>query len=244
MTRLHCDPARLRAERGHLLVLGHRGMPGDQVENRIEGFEAALRAGADGVEFDVQLAADGVPVVFHDLSLERTTGHPGRVGDLFGEELRKLGVPSLDAVLGHLSPEAVLNIEIKDFRSSDRGLERSVVDLVRRHGAESRVLFSSFNPLALARIRRLDRLFYTAQLTAPGVFAVLRLGYLARLSAVHPHVSEVTPGRLRGWRHRGRRVVLWGDASEAELGAVLGWDIDGVITDRPAAAVKLRGGLH
>lgn len=244
MTRLYCDPARLRAERGRPLVLGHRGMPGDQIENRVEAFEAALRAGADGVEFDVQLAADGVPVIFHDSSLERTTGRAGRVGDCRSEDLADLGVPLLGPVLERLPAEAVLNIEIKDFRSRDHGLEQAVVDLVRRHGAEGRVLFSSFNPLALARLRRIDPSFYTAQLTAPGVFAALRLGYLARLPAVHPHVSELTPARLKAWRRRGRRVVAWGDRSVEELTATLESDIDGLITDRPGEAVKLRGGLH
>ena len=95
--RLHCDPARLRTERGRPLILGHRGMPGDALENRMEGFRAALEAGADGVEFDVQLAADGVPVVIHDASLERTTGRAGRVGDLGSGELEGLGVIALTA---------------------------------------------------------------------------------------------------------------------------------------------------
>ncbi|MEW6031701.1 MAG: glycerophosphodiester phosphodiesterase [Bacillota bacterium] len=239
---LHCDPARLRAERGRPLILGHRGLPGALVENRVEGFLAALAAGADGVELDVQLAADGVPVVIHDSGLERTTGRPGRVADVGSGELARLGVPRLETVLDVLPTEAVLNVEIKDFTPRDRGLERSVVALVKVRKAEGRVLFSSFNPLALARLRRLDPALYAAQLTAPGYLRALRLGYLRRPNAVHPHLSELTPARLAAWRRRGRRVIAWGADTEKGLAEALAWDLDGIITDRPAEAVRLAVG--
>jgi glycerophosphoryl diester phosphodiesterase len=214
-------------------------MPGDQVENRLEAFQAALEAGADGVEFDVQLSADGVPMVIHDTRLERTTGRPGRVGDFGSVELEGLGVPRLERVLDGLGDEAVLNIEIKDFTPRNRDLEHAVVDLVKAKRAEGRVLFSSFNPLALARLVRVDPAFYAAQLTAPGWLRVLRLGYLRLPVAVHPHFSEVKPWRLASWRARGRRVIAWGADTEEELTAALRLDLDGIITDRPAEAVRL-----
>ncbi len=249
---LYGDPARLAAGRGRLLILGHRGLPGAGVENRLETFQAALDAGADGVEFDVQLSADGVPMVIHDASLRRTTGKEGLVTDFGAAELAGFGLPRLEAVLDGLRPSVgarsgcgraapVLNIELKDFGLKDRGLERKVADLVTARGAESRVLFSSFNPLSLARIRAIDRRFYTAQLTSPGgVGAAMRLGYLWHPGAVHPHFAEVTPAKLGGWRRRGWRVVVWGADTEEQLRQALAWDIDGIITDRPAEAVALR----
>lgn len=240
MPLLHCDPARLRAERGRPLIFGHRGLPGNEVENRLEAFQAALALGADGVEFDVQLSADGVPMVIHDFRLERTTGSEGKVAGLAAAELEALGLPRLEQVLGALPGTALLNIEIKDFGPRDRGLERKVIGLVRDRDAEERVLFSSFNPLALARIRRVEPRFYTAQLTHHRwPIRALRLGYLWRPPALHPHFREVTPEKVRSWRGRGRRIIVWGADTAAELEAVLRLDIDGVITDRPAEAVRL-----
>ena len=248
----YCDPARLRAERGHALVLGHRGLPGSGVENRIEAFQAAIDAGADGVEFDVQLAADGVPMVVHDARLDRTTGQSGRVADFTAAELERLGLPRLETVLDRLghptgaggagmaaASAAVLNVEIKDLGARDRGLERSAVELVKAKRMEGQVLFSSFNPMALGRLRRIDPRFYAAQLTGPGWLRAFRLGYLRCPGAIHPHFSEVTPTKLEAWRRRCWRVVAWGADSEAELSAALGWGLDGIITDRPVEAVGL-----
>ena len=242
MLPLYCDPARLRAERGHPLVLGHRGMPGDRTENRIEAFVGAVNAGADGVEFDVQLSADGIPVVVHDTRLGRVTGSGRRVTDLTFRELEGFGLYGLEKVLDEVPAPVVLNIEIKNFSLRSRGIEEAVSGLVKARNAEGRVLFSSFNPLALARLNQLDSLFYTAQLTGSGPLEAFRLGYLRHPLAVHPHFREVTSKRLQAWRRAGRRIIPWGANSEEELTAVLGWDIDGIITDLPAQAAAMCAG--
>lgn len=205
-------------------------------------FLAAIAAGADGVEFDVQLAADGEPVVIHDATLDRTAGRPGRVAACTAGELAVLGIPLLREVLNEIPPPAILNIEIKDFRLGDYGLERRVLALVQAGNAQGRVLFSSFNPWALARLRRADPRAYTAQLTAPSLPFPLRLAARQVHPGIHPHVSEVTPEALRGWRERDRRVIAWGDRNEAELRSALGMDLEGVITDRAGEAVRFLGG--
>jgi len=239
MSRLYCDPRSLAERLGRPLVLGHRGLPGDRVENRIAAFEGALALGADGVELDVQLSSDGVPVVCHDSRLERTTGQPGRLSDHAAAELEALGIPQLAAVLDALSPEAIINIELKAPRVRGYGLEQAVVAVLREHGAEGRVLFSSFNPWALWRVRRIDARFYAAQLSAPIGSPIFRLAYLARPGAVHPHVSEVTPAALGAWRKQGQPVIVWGDKNVQELALVLQADVDGVITDRPREAFQM-----
>ena len=77
------------------LIIGHRGASAVALENTIAAFEAAIAAGADGIEFDVRLSRDGVPVIIHDDTLSRTHGVRRRVVDLTAEELRSVGVPSL-----------------------------------------------------------------------------------------------------------------------------------------------------
>jgi len=231
-------------ERGHPLVFGHRGMPGDKMENRMEAFLEALRVGADGVELDVQLSADGIPMVIHDARVERTTRSTGRVDEMSCQALQRLGVPRLETVLERIPASAILAIEIKDFSLRDRGLERAVTALVKAQKAEERVIFSSFNPLALARLYQLDRLFYAAQLTGPGLLKVFRLGYIRRPLGVHPHYREVTLKRLRAWRRAGQRVILWGANTQEDLATVLSWDVDGIITDLPAEAAVIRSELY
>src|ERR1041384_8179475 len=96
------------------LIIGHRGASVVALENTLPAFEAAIAAGADGIEFDVRLSADGVPVVIHDDNLYRTHGLRRRVADLSGRELDELGVPSLRELFELMSGnELVLCLEIK-----------------------------------------------------------------------------------------------------------------------------------
>src|SRR5687768_14872032 len=77
------------------LIIAHRGASAVAPENTIAAFEAAIAAGADGVEFDVRLTRDGVPIIIHDETLYRTHGVRGRVADMTLNELNKINVPSL-----------------------------------------------------------------------------------------------------------------------------------------------------
>jgi glycerophosphoryl diester phosphodiesterase len=134
------------------LRLAHRGDWRRAPENTVAAFVAALAVpGCDGLEFDVRAAADGIPVVIHDETLERVQGVPVRVGASRAESLSRHGVPTLDEVLAAVPRRAFLDIELK----GDPG--RGPVDvLVARRGAGlERAVLSSFEPETLERIGRL-----------------------------------------------------------------------------------------
>src|SRR4026208_948606 len=76
------------------LIIGHRGASAGAPENTMAAFRAAIAAGADGIEFDVRLSRDGVPVVIHDSTLRRTGGLPQRIADLTVSELAAVDVGS------------------------------------------------------------------------------------------------------------------------------------------------------
>jgi glycerophosphoryl diester phosphodiesterase len=76
------------------LIIGHRGSSAAAPENTIAAFTRAFRDGADGIEFDIRLARDGVPVVIHDATLMRTAQIPGSVSDFTGSELGRIDVGS------------------------------------------------------------------------------------------------------------------------------------------------------
>ena len=96
------------------IVVAHRGASVEQPENTIEAFEAAIEAGADAVEFDVRLTADGVPVVMHDPDVSRTTGGAGLVSEITVAEIRKLGIPTLEEALACLAGRVAADIELKN----------------------------------------------------------------------------------------------------------------------------------
>jgi glycerophosphoryl diester phosphodiesterase len=154
---------------GRPLVFGHRGGSKLGPENTVLAMARGLAAGADGFECDVRLSADGVPVVIHDPTLDRTTSASGPVGERTAGELAAVdagcrfvpgetafvvpapvGVPTLRQVLTAF-PSARAIVEIKDDSPRLAGL---VAALVVEVGAASRVCVGSFHQTVLDEVRR------------------------------------------------------------------------------------------
>ena len=135
-----------------MLRLAHRGDWRRAPENTIPALLAALKVPAcNGIEFDVRLSSDGVPVLLHDETLQRVQGVDVRVDDLTAEALEAHGVPTLEAVLFALPRRAFLDVELK----GDHG--RAAVDVLtgfRGPGLE-RAVVSSFEAGTLERVGRL-----------------------------------------------------------------------------------------
>jgi glycerophosphoryl diester phosphodiesterase len=229
---------------GPPLVLGHRGASAHAVENTMAAFARAAADGADGIELDVRLAADGALVVFHDDDLSRLAGRPERIDRLPGRALAAVAlagggrIPTLDEVLGEL-PDLLVNVEIKSpgvRRTIDAA--RAVAAAVRRTGAAERVLVSSFDPAAVAASRlvmpqvRRGLLFHRDQARP------LRQQWAApvvRPFAVHPERGMVDRDRLARWRRAGYAVNVWTVDGESEVRRLANLAVDALISNDPAA---------
>src|SRR5689334_22504376 len=125
------------------LIIGHRGAPVVALENTLPAFEAAIAAGADGIEFDVRLSSDGVPMIIHDDTLKRTHGVRRRVAELSGDELRGFGVPSLREFFELMSANSLLLcLEIK---SREPELAELCCRMVREFWFEGRTIVECFD---------------------------------------------------------------------------------------------------
>lgn len=240
------------------LILGHRGASAYAPENTLAAFGRALALGADGFELDVTLSADGVPVVIHDDTLDRTTNGRGPVSGLALAELKQLDagyaarygaafagepLPTLDEVFAAYGQRAIINVELKSDRTAGRQLAARVVDRVRAHGLEARVLISSFQFSNLKRVRALDPalpigLLYMS--AAGGARLVRCLTPRLAPEAHHPGHTALTAAAIE-WYHRQQlRVNTWTVNAEAELRRLTVAGVDGLITDRPDLAAALR----
>ncbi|MGH2604979.1 MAG: glycerophosphodiester phosphodiesterase, partial [Anaerolineales bacterium] len=150
------------------LVVGHRGAPRFAPENTLAGFRRAADLGADGVEMDAKLTADGVVVCHHDRTLDRTTNGRGRVldwtwealctldaGSHFGDSFAGEPIPLLEQAFRELGDGLLFNVELTNYGSPRDRLPEAVLELVARFRLERRVLLSSFNTIALRRSARL-----------------------------------------------------------------------------------------
>ncbi len=225
---------------GKTLVIAHRGASAAAPENTLAAFALAAELGADGVELDVQLTADGQLVIFHDDTVTRMTGQPGRVTQMTLAQLKSLDlgagqtVPTLDELFEMLGPALLYNIEIKDFRLRDYGIETAVADRVEAHNLQARTLISSFNPLCVRRARRVfSRQVPVALLREPGWLQYTYL--LASGEADHPAHSLVTADYMAWARQRGYRVNTWTVDEPAEARRLAELGVDGIISNRPDA---------
>jgi len=238
------------------IIFAHRGASAYAPENTMAAFRLAAEQGAEAIELDAKLTADGEVVVIHDMTVDRTTDGHGEVRRLRLEEIRRLDagsffaetyrgerVPLLREVFAELGQRLFINVELTNYNDPRDDLPIRVAALVREYRLEERVLFSSFNPLNLLRIRRLLPECPVALLALEG-----RAGWLARSGImrwispkiIHPYLDDVTPGWVAREHRRGRRVHVWTVNRAEDLERLFRWDVDGVFTDDPPLAMQIR----
>ena len=148
-------------------IWAHRGASSRQPENTIAAFSAAMAAGVDGVEFDVQLSSDGVPVVIHDEKVDHTHAGTGWVAGQTVAQLQKLPsllkkkpdplttrIPTLAEVLDLLAAgDQLINIELKNSVKAYKTLESKGLSMVAERRIADRLGLSSFDHYSLQRLR-------------------------------------------------------------------------------------------
>jgi MFS family permease len=221
----------------------HRGFHPEGVqENTLEAFRGAARAGAKMVELDVRLASDGVAVVVHDPDIRRVSGKEGMVTQLSAAELkRRANLPSLREVLEDPACKGLfVNVELKSDTARDNGLERAVARAVREAKGEGRVLFSSFNPLALRRISRLlpeapRALLATNEIEDGNKFYLRKmlLAFLARPHMLNYDERSLSPGRAAFFRACKRPFAVWTVIERDEARKFLAMGAESIISPIP-----------
>jgi glycerophosphoryl diester phosphodiesterase len=230
------------------LNFAHRGASYEAPENTLAAFLLAIELGADGIEFDVQLSQDDQVVVIHDYELRKTTGAEGLVRDRTLDELKELDagshfdpafadqrIPTLQEVIDTVGQRLLFNIELKSQRLGDDGLAAQVVRAVEDSHLLDRVIVSSFDPLAVRRVKQLNPWIPTGLLYAPDSPPLLRpwLGHLIHFDAMHPHYSTIDERYMRWARKRGYRVNVWTVDEPADMWQLMRWGVDTIITNRP-----------
>jgi len=221
------------------LILGHRGSPREAMENTLRSLSLAVEHGADGVELDVQRSLDGVPVVIHDPTLDRTIGRRGIVADLAWSAIARRSramVPSLEQVCAWAAAcGAWLNVEIKAA-----GVEREVIGVLRANGLIPRSVVSSFDPGVVERLCTLDSALLCFLLTDSWHDG--KVAEIAALGAggVCLHVDAATETVLEELRSHNLPVIVWTVNRPARVRDLLLARVAGIITDDPAMAVAQR----
>ena len=238
------------------LVIAHRGASAYAPENTLAAFNLALEMGADGVELDVSLTQDGVPVVLHDDTVDRTTNGRGAVNQMTLAQVKELDastkfekyrgekIPTLEQVLRAVTPRGTVNIEIKGISVQTDGVEAATLAAIESAGALDRVMVSSFNPLALRRMYKLEPRIPRGLLYSPRLPIFLRRAWLRPLAhptAMHPHFSMITREFMTWARGKGYKVNPWTVDEPEEMKRLLELDVDAIMTNKPDVLKEIVG---
>jgi len=245
-----------------IFIAGHRGARDLWPENSLFGFRNLRGLGVDAVEFDVHQSVDGGLVVIHDPLLDRTTHDTGPVGvrtlkQLATTQLREAGeerIPTLDTVLDLFSDsELELHIEIKTdaFGNPYPGMERRLVDIVKRRGLEHRAILTCFVPEVIATVRRLSpqaRVLVSLDRRSAEMMGGISPA-LDRLAAIPDCIVAIEKSLLSltlplALKVLGReRLGAWVTNEEKDIAHWLAQPVRQITTDRPDLALTIRRGM-
>ena len=237
------------------VIFAHRGASAYAPENTLTAFTLAIQQGAEAIELDAKLSADGHVVVMHDDTVDRTTNSIGAVSSLSLAELKKLDagskfnpayhlerIPTLEEVFETIGPNVFINVELKNYTSPINDLPDKVISLVKEHGLETSVMLSSFNIIALIRARSLLPKISLGFITIKGLADLTLQSRLVRLSpllAFHPHYLDVTPKLVRAAHKVNSRVHTYTVNQPDTMQQLFSIGVDGIFTDDPPLALKV-----
>ena len=251
------------------LIIAHRGDSAKAPENTLAAFRRAIDVGADGVEFDVQLASDGVLVVAHDFDLKRTAGRSERITELTSKQLAKIDVgsrfnakfptkavaayadetvPTLEQVLKlYETTTGPIYIELKCDDSNYKPLASAICEMIRDSPMLPRMIVKSFKLAAIPKIRHLLPAAQTAALFEPSIMTILRkqkyIIAMAREFGAHQislHYTLATPKLTALAAHAQMPVTIWTADNPRWIARCRERAIGSLITNDPSKMLAAR----
>jgi glycerophosphoryl diester phosphodiesterase len=240
-----------RSKKRPLRIIGHRGASGSHPENTMAAFQAAFDIGSDGVEMDVRLTRDGVPVICHDRDLTRIAGKPDRINQLTWRELRKIDagtwfstaftgerIPSLERVLDRFGNRMELHLELKwDGLTGAKHLVSRVIELLRTHQIDPKhTWLSSFQPIHLFYSRLSGPKYPRALIVScrddsrPVITPWLPLMAVKGFNVAWNDVNRFPITR---WKRKGHALAVWTVADPSLQYQLAERGFERIITDNP-----------
>lgn len=238
-------------------IIGHRGFKSQYPENTLKSFEAALLAGADGLEFDVHYSKDGELVVYHDFNLEALTGTSGHIFDYSASELTKMTIekngivdtlPLLEDVLALIdafskkNPERnlMINVELKAGSHLYPMIESKTTALCSKYLSMDQYIFSSFDHEALINFKKIDSALKTGVLTQSALYKTW--DYMKTLEAdfYHPHYMILLEPHLKQLLLNGVKINTYTVNDPLFAKSLFAANINALITDNVSQMIALK----
>lgn len=232
-------------------ITAHRGYSAVAPENTLPAFEEAVAIGADYIELDVQLTADGKLVVFHDKTIERTTDGEGELSEMTYAELLKLSagkwfsddgrfddvkISLLSEVLEAVGDDILLNIEIKNHGDVKKTAEMTAA-VIEEYGIERTCYVTSFSYTALKTIKKINPKIKTGLIA--NVATSTSFSQLRYIDAVSLNYIFVNSSIVNIAHQNGKRVFVWTVDRKSDIQHMIAMGVDNIITNRPDRAYEI-----
>ncbi len=230
------------------LIIAHRGATSKAPENTMAAIRGAIADRADFVEIDVQETADDEVVVFHDSDFMKVAANPLKIWEATRAELEEIDigsffdpmfagarVPTLDEVLRECKGRIKVVIELK-YYGHDKNLEQRVVNIVERHAMAREVAIMSLKYDKIAKAKALRPTWNYGLLTS------VQLGDISKFDVdfLAVNASGASRGFIRTARKAAHDLYAWTVNDPLAMSSMMGRGVDGIITDKPALARRVR----
>ncbi|MCQ2437635.1 MAG: hypothetical protein MJ099_04500 [Clostridia bacterium] len=248
-------------------VMAHRGSSGYAPENTLQAFRLAVSMKADGIECDIHRSADGVFVVCHDDTIDRTSDGTGRIAEMTYEAITKHNfschcdpafeykapetAPTLEQMLDVVKDMDPINIEIKEFFGDETAALNAFYDILKQYGIIKQVIVSSFNVDLLKRLKDLHSDLYTGYLYNIGqkkksfpIYPAERSVETAverSCNAIHPKIDDLTKEIVDDAHNHGLDVNVWTVNTPEAIQKAIDLGVDGIITNYPDRVLAVLG---
>lgn len=257
MSQEHRLPSLYNDDGDDFMIIAHRGASAYYPENTMAAFKGAVELGAEMIELDVTLSKDGVPVIFHDVKLNRHSDGKGLVSDHTLEDLKSLDagswfhpkfsdqkIPTLEEVLDFASGNIALNIEIKPEAVSnnlDGNTVKKCLDLVHKHDMSDYVLFSSFDYRAAKQLKKLDPKMPAALLYHNRSYNKLPHQLLQdyQADAFNCSYRQLNKKWIADLQEHNIPSFIYTVNKEAKMRALLEAGVTGIFTDKPDVLAQI-----
>ncbi len=216
----------------------HRGASAYAPENTALAFHYGIMQGANGIETDVQMTKDGIPVLFHDNTIERMTNEDGAIGDYTYKQLQSFKVTKYGMFDRIMKLEdffyefgwrdLTFAIELKGA-----GTEESVAKLIRKYKLESKCVITSFKREYLAKIHELAPELELGFLTSKCDDSLMEELRAEGIGEFCPHAASLTPEMVDNWHKNGFRVRAWGVGNSELMRNAVEAGADGMTVNFP-----------
>ncbi|WP_103104719.1 glycerophosphodiester phosphodiesterase [Brevibacillus reuszeri] len=222
------------------ICMAHRGWSGKAPENTLAAIRLALsEPGITAMEIDVQLSRDGVPVLIHDFTLERTTTGSGLVmdhtleelraldaGSWFGEEFSNERIPTLEEALLAVKGRLTLNIELKATSDMYPGIAEKVLELLEKHDMKQEVYITSFDHDLIRQVRQLDQEVVTGLIVLGRPVLMLEQMEEAGATILSMGYPYLTRELALAAMEKGYKVIAWTLDDPHDIRTVMSWHAD------------------